>query len=113
MEGYRGILARVRAGVARRAAERRIEEAFRFHLDVEPGKTAAPGLAPAEARRRAVAAFGSGHREEMHDTLRDATLAAPYAAPRASWRGSLLADVRYAGRTLRRSPGLALAATII
>jgi predicted permease len=113
MARYRGVLARVRAGVARRAAERRIEEEFRFHLDMETEKNVRLGLAPDEARRRAVAAFGSGHREEMHDTMRDATLDAPYDAPRASWRGSLLADVRYAWRTLRRSPGLALAATII
>jgi hypothetical protein len=34
MEGYRGLMARLRVAVARRAAERRIDEEFRFHLEM-------------------------------------------------------------------------------
>jgi predicted permease len=110
-----GIAARVRAAVARRDAERRMEEEFRFHLEMETEKNVRAGMAPGEARRRALAAFGSveRHRDEMRDTLRDATYDAPYEAPRGRWRESLVADVRFAWRTLRRGPGLVIAATVI
>jgi predicted permease len=69
MSRLHGALARLRLLFAPRAAEARMEEEFRFHLEMEAEKHARAGLPPDEARRRAAAAFGrvDTHREVMRD----------------------------------------------
>ena len=50
---------RLRLLLARRAAEARMNEEMRFHVDMEADRLVREErLAPAEARRRAVIAFG-------------------------------------------------------
>src|SRR5437763_3057403 len=107
MGRMRGFLARLRATLAGPAARRRVDEEFDFHLDMEAEKHVRAGLAPTEARRRALAAFGDAeaHRATMHARTRGASRG-------ATARGQLAVDLRYAWRTLRRSPGLAVAAAI-
>ena len=65
----RALRARLGQLFLRGAAERRMDEEMRFHLEMETQKHVGAGLAPAEARRRAVASFGGidRHRESMRD----------------------------------------------
>jgi putative ABC transport system permease protein len=95
---------RARVGLlwGRRAHEARIDDEFRFHLDMETARLVQLGEEPAEARRRALVAFGAAdaHREALRDG-----------------RGSRVVeeagrDIRHAVRALARSPAHA-AATIL
>lgn len=102
MSLLKGLSARVRSVFAPRASEARMEEEFRFHLTMETERLVAEGIAPEEAHRRALVAFGGldHHREAMRDG-RGARLLADFAG-----------DLRYALRGVRRSPGFAIAVAI-
>src|SRR5262245_56503017 len=102
MSRLKGTLARLRAILRPDAAEQRMEEEFAFHVDMESRRLRAEGLSVEDARRKALARFGGleRYREEMRDgrgarAVDDAT-----------------ADVRYAARVLRRSPGATIAITL-
>ena len=97
-----GLLARLRAVLRPRDAEGRMEEEFRFHLEMEQARLVRSGLSPEDARRQARITFGGldGHREAIRDERG------------ARWLGDLGADVRFALRTMRRSPGYALAVAL-
>jgi predicted permease len=87
-----------RALLAPHRVERDLDEELAFHIERETQKHIANGLSPAEARTRAVARFGSV--TVAADECRDA-------------RGTALVDrvvrdVRYAGRSFRRAPLVAL-----
>jgi putative ABC transport system permease protein len=91
--------ARLRLLVARRAAESRMNQEFRLHIELEAEKLMREnGLAAAEARRRALVAFGGveKHKEALHDDRGFA------------WLGSVSLDLRLAVRMLARYPGLTL-----
>jgi len=92
---------RLRALLHRARAEAELDEELRFHLEMEIEKYLAAGLAPAEARRRALVAFGGVERAK--EACRDE-------------RGTRLVediarDLRYAARGLRSSPIFTLAVT--
>lgn len=101
MSLLKGLAARARSLVGR-TAEARMEEEFRFHLEMETERLVAGGLARDEARRQALVAFGGldHHREAMRDG-RGARLLADFAG-----------DVRYGLRAIRRSPGFAVAVAL-
>ena len=82
----------------RSRAERELNEEFQFHLDRQIEEGLQAGLTPDEARFAALRAMGAidKSKEECRD-VRSANLLAEF-----------LADVRYATRTLRRSPGFAV-----
>jgi predicted permease len=98
MSGLRGLLRRFRDTLWRRRADQRMDEEMRFHLDMETQKHVAHGLDAAAARRRALLQFGGieAHRETLRGDR-----AVPLLEP-------LWQDTRYAVRSLRRSPGVAL-----
>lgn len=102
MSLLKGLAARARSLFAGRAAEARMEEEFAFHLAMETERLIATGVPAAEAARRARVAFGGvdRHREEMRDG-RGSRLLEDFAA-----------DVRYALRAIRRSPGFAIAVAL-
>src|SRR5215475_2153850 len=103
MSRIKGLLARTRSIVAARSSESRMEEEFRFHVEMETKRLIEiQHLAPDEARRRALVAFGGldAHRESMRDERG------------ARWFADLGADVRYALRSMRRAPGFAIAVAI-
>ena len=92
--------ARTRLGVD--APERDMDEEMRFHLEMATRRYVERGVAPDEARRRALAAFGglSQHREAALDNV-----------PGHAF-DELRHDFRYALRTMRRNPGFATAVVL-
>lgn len=103
MSRIKGLLARARSIFASKSSESRMEEEFRFHVEMETRRLIeTQRLAPGEARRRALVAFGGmdAHRESMRDERG------------ARWFADLGADVRYALRAMRRAPGFAIAVAV-
>lgn len=91
--------ARVWLVVGHRAAESRMNQEFDLHLELETEKLIREnGLAPDEARRRAMVAFGGV--EKHKEALRDRRGLA--------WLGSFSLDLRLAVRMLARYPGLTI-----
>jgi putative ABC transport system permease protein len=71
-----------------------LAEEFAFHLELEVEKNIREGLSPEEARRRALLTFGGVERHK--DAVRDAR--------GLRWLDEMAADLRYAGRMLRKRP---------
>jgi predicted permease len=102
MDRLRGFHVRLRAVVRPSAADRELHEEMSLHVDLETERHIRAGVPPDEARRRALAAFGGmAPVREAHRDVRGGRLLEETAA-----------DARYALRTLRRSPALAVAAII-
>ena len=87
---------RLRSIFRHREVEQELEEELRFHLEHQIEEGIAKGLSPREARRRALIAMGGP--EQRRDDIRDAR--------RLNWLTELVADLRFAGRSLRRTPTL-------
>ena len=103
MSWLKGLTVRARALLRPRDVGRELDEEIGLHLALETEKNIRLGMSPAAARRRARADFGYvGRVKEDHDAVRG-----------ARWIHDAAADVRLALRALRRSPGLAGAATLI
>ena len=98
----KGLRARLRALAHSRSADRELSEEIRFHIELETEKNRRAGMPPDEARRVALAHFGGVQRvrEEHHDVRR------------LQWVEDFAGDMRFALRSLRRTPGLALAAIV-
>ena len=94
----RDLILRARAVLAPRQVERDLDEELAFHLERETQKLIANGISPAEARTRARARFGS------------VTLAADQCRDErgTALLDNLVRDVRYACRSFRRAPLVAL-----
>src|ERR1700693_1485686 len=88
---------RLKSIFRRRRAEQELDEELRFHLERKIEEGVAEGLSPEEARYRALRAMGGleQQKEEMRD-MRG-----------VHWLTDFVDDVRYAIRSLRRTPGLA------
>ena len=100
MKWFDSARARLRLLFARRAAESRMNDEFRFHIEMETDRLMrAKGLAPDEARRQALAAFGGV--EKHKEALRDGRGLA--------WLSGLSLDVKLGVRMLLKYPGLTLA----
>src|SRR6185503_18600139 len=82
--------------------DRELNDEMRFHLDQLIEEGIAQGLSPAEARNAALRAMGGI--EQWKEEVRDAW--------HVRWLTDFLDDIRYAGRSLRRAPGLSLFVTV-
>jgi len=100
--GLKRLLRRVRALLRRGALERETDEELRHHLEMERAELARGGLSPDEARRQALVAFGGV--ERFKEEARDAR-----GFP---WLEDLAQEIRYAFRSLRRSPAFAVVALL-
>jgi len=91
------VVARARVRLERDAPERDMDEEMRFHLEMATRRNMERGMAPDDARQKALAAFGgvTQHRETALE-----------AVP-GHWFDELRLDLKYALRTLRRNPGFA------
>ncbi len=88
---------RLRSVLRRGTVERELDEEIQFHLEQKIAEGIAKGLSPAAARYAALRAMDGleRHKEAMRDMRR------------VHWLTDFLDDVRYAVRTLHRTPGLA------
>jgi putative ABC transport system permease protein len=99
MKWFDAARVRLRLLFADRAAESRMNEEFRLHLEMEADQLAREeGLAPDEARRRAMVRFGGV--EQHKEALRDDRGFA--------WLRGLTLDLKLGARILARYPGLTL-----
>jgi putative ABC transport system permease protein len=88
------ILYRLRALVRRRTVDRELADELRFHLERETEKHVAAGMSHAEAERRARLDFGGI--TQVTEDCREAR--------GVTFVETLLQDLRYSIRTMRRSP---------
>jgi predicted permease len=88
---------RLRSIFRRDRVEHEMEEELAFHLELKIEEGIAMGLPPDEARRRATRALAG--LEQRKEEMREAR--------RVDWLLDFAADVRFALRGLRRTPGLA------
>jgi len=79
-----------------RRVEEELNEELQFHLDQKIAQGVAAGLSPKEARYAAMRAMDG--LEQRKEQIRDTR--------HVNWLKDFIDDVRYAGRSLRRTPGL-------
>lgn len=95
--GMKGAWLKLRALLRPDAAERDLDDEVRLHLEMETEKNLRAGMEPDEARREAYRAFGGV--ERFKEQARD--------VGRPGWLEDTARDVRFAARSLRRSPAFA------
>ncbi len=102
MSWIKGARARARSLLRPGESEARMDEEFRFHMEMETERLVAAGVQPDEARRRARMAFGGveRHREGMRD------------GRGLAWLRDAARDARHAVRALARAPGFAAVAIL-
>src|SRR5712671_5388274 len=99
MKSLRRFLTRLFNSAARRAQEERLREEIAEHIALQTEENLRAGLSPVEARRQAMLKFGGVE-----------TMKQDYRAERGFlFIENLLGDLRNAGRTIGRMPGLAAA----
>src|SRR3984893_1253808 len=97
MRSVRRFLNRLFSSATRRAQEERLWEEIAEHIALQTAENVHAGLSPVEARRQAMLKFGGV--EAMKQDYR--------AERGLLFVENLLGDLRNAGRTIRRMPGLA------
>src|SRR6266705_4822965 len=96
------LLLRLRSLFRRKNVEAELDDELRFHFEKQVSKFIQSGLAPEEAKRRARLEFGG--MEQLKEEHRDAR--------GVSFIETLVQDVRYGARTLRKNPGFAAIAVL-
>jgi hypothetical protein len=95
--------ARLRGLFARKRLERELDDEVRFHLEMQIEDNLRAGMNPTDARHAALRSFGGV--EPMKETYREGSA---FALIETMGR-----DVRYALRTLRKSPGFTVSSVAV
>ena len=103
MDRLKGILKQLRSLLRKEAVERELDEELRFHVEKEADRLVREeGIGRAEARRRAMVAFGGV--EQAKEGVRQARW--------TRWLEDAAKDVRFALRVNARRPGFTAAAVL-
>jgi len=103
MRAFDKLRLRFRSLFRRHRVEHELEHELRFHLDHLIEENIAAGMGPGEARAAALRALGGV--SQLQEECRDMR--------KVNFMDDFLRDLRYAGRSLRRSPGFAALAILI
>src|SRR5690606_27915453 len=102
VSGLRGWIKQLRVFARKQRVEADLDEELAVHIEMETEKNIREGMEPAEARRSALVEFGGIERTK--ERVRDARW--------TRWLEDAATDVRYAIRSLARTPMFTAVATL-